>query len=167
MAKKQKASQKTAYARKRETRKLAYLREIQIRYKKKRVKAGSPVGKKIVGAGQVVELFSDLQNEAKEKLITVSLDAKLKILCFEIVAIGSVSTVYARPAEAVRGAIPVNAYGVIIVHNHPSGDPKPSIGDKAFTRRLLRSTDDLGIEFHDHIIIGNGSYYSFAERGLL
>lgn len=145
----------------------AYLREIEIRYKKRRVRAGSPVGKKIAGAQQVYELFSDLQNEAKEKLIVICLDVKLKILCFEVVAIGSLSTIYVRPIETLRAAIPLNPYGITIVHNHPSGEAQPSPGDKAFTKKLMRSTDDLGLAFHDHVIIGDGTYYSFAESGLM
>ncbi len=152
---------------KKKVQKPTYLREIQIRYKKKRVKSDSPVGKKITDARLVFELFSDLQNEAKEKLITISLDVKLKIICFEVVAIGSVNAIYARPVEAIRASIPLNPYGIIMVHNHPSGDPEPSSGDKNFTSKLLLNTKSLGIEFHDHIIIGDGKYFSFAEHGLI
>ncbi len=82
MLKNPKASRKKASGNKKKADKPAYLREIQIRYKKKRVKTGSPVGKRITAAQQVYELFSDLQNESKEKLIAISLDAKLKIICF-------------------------------------------------------------------------------------
>lgn len=145
----------------------AYLREIQIKYKKKRVKAGSPVGKRITGAQQVYELFSDLQNEGKEKLIAISLDIRLKIICFEVVAIGSVCTVYTRPFEVLRGAIPMNAYGLIVVHNHPSGETKPGLEDKRFTRELKKLTDTGGIALHDHVIIGDGDYFSFSEAGLM
>lgn len=167
MPKNPKASRKKASGKKKKASKPAYLREIQIRYKKKRVKAGSPVGKSIAGAKQVYELFSDLQNEAKEKLIAISLDAKLKIICFEVVAIGSVCTVYARPFEVLRGAIPMNAYGLILVHNHPSGDTTPGLEDKRFTKDLKKLTESGGIELHDHVIIGDGDYYSFAEAGLM
>ena len=66
-----------------------YIREIDIKYKKKRIKNNSPINEQACSPNQIIELFSDLQNEAKEKLITISLDANLKILCFEIVAIGS------------------------------------------------------------------------------
>lgn len=145
----------------------AYLREIQIKYKKKRVKAGSHLGQKITGARQVYELFSDLQNETKEKLILICLDVKLKILCFEVVAMGSIRSVYVRPFEVVRSAILVNAYGIIVVHNHPSGDTTPGLEDKQFTKELKKLTDTGGAVLHDHIIIGDGDYYSFAERGLL
>lgn len=144
-----------------------YLREIELRYKKRRVKADAPVDEPLTDPQTVYELFSDLQNEAKEKLITVSVDAKLKVLCFEVVAIGAVDSVYARPIEALRGAIPLNPSGIIIVHNHPSGDPTPSRSDEKFTADLLINTISLGLEFHDHIIIGDNGYFSFAKQGLL
>lgn len=160
------ATNKTA-GKKKKSAKPAYLREIQIKYKKKRVKDGSPVGKKIAGARQVYELFSDLQNEAKEKLIVICLDVKLKILCFEVVAIGSVHSIYTRPFETLRAAIPMNAYGLILVHNHPAGDVKPGPLDKEFTRELKDLTRRGGIALHDHVIIGDGEYYSFAEAGLM
>jgi DNA repair protein RadC len=144
-----------------------YIREIEIRYKKKKLKSQTPVGEPLTDPKIVVELFSDLQNEAKEKLITVSLDSKLKILCFEVVAIGSVVSIYTRPVEAIRGAIPLNPYGIIVVHNHPSGDPAPSEDDKKFTLNLLINTESLGLKFCDHIIIGHESYYSFKETGLM
>lgn len=144
-----------------------YLREVIIRYKNKKMEGAHPIGESIKGAKQAVELFSDLQNEAKEKLIAISLDAKLKIICFEVVSIGSVQAVYARPGEILRAPIMVNAFGLILIHNHPSGDPAPSSDDKAFTRQLKIVTDAAGIQFHDHIIIGEESYFSFAEKSLM
>ena len=167
MPKKVKASRKKVAGKKKKAVKPAYLREIQIRYKKKRVKAGSPIGKRIAGAKQVFELFSDLQNDGKEKLVTISLDVRLKVICFEVVAIGSLCAVYARPVEMLRAAIPLNPYGIIVVHNHPSGEAEPSSEDKEFTKKLKRSTEDLGLVFHDHVIIGDGDYYSFVEAGLM
>lgn len=144
-----------------------YIREIELRYKKRRVKSDAPLHEPLTDPKKVYELFSDLQNEAKEKLITISLDTKLKMLCFEVVAIGAVDSVYAHPAEVLRASIPLNAKGIILVHNHPSGDTDPSQGDRNFTYQLLFHTLSLGIEFHDHIIIGNQAYFSFAERGLM
>ncbi|MBW3568369.1 MAG: DNA repair protein RadC [Proteobacteria bacterium] len=144
-----------------------YIREIELRYKKRRVKSEAPVHEPLTDAKKVYELFSDLQNEAKEKLITISLDTKLKMLCFEVIAVGSVNAIYARPFEALRASIPLNPYGVIMVHNHPSGDPTPSEGDKIFTSNLLLYTIAGGIEFHDHIIIGHEKYFSFAKEGLM
>ena len=148
--------------------KYKYIREIDIKYKKKRIKNNSPINEQACSPKQIVNLFNDLQNEAKEKLITISLDASLKILCFEVVAIGSAYSISLRPVEAIRAAIPLNPYGIILVHNHPTGDPKPSPEDEKFTARLLIATKALGIFLHDHIIIGNeGKYYSFNESGLM
>lgn len=144
-----------------------YIREIELRYKKHRVKSDAPVNEPLTDPQMVYELFSDLQDEAKEKFITISLDVKLKILCFEVIAIGAVNSVYARPIEALRAAIPLNPYGLIIVHNHPSGDPTPSNGDEKFTSDLLINTTSLGLEFYDHIIIGHNNYFSFTERGVM
>lgn len=144
-----------------------YLREVSVKYRKRRVKSDAPVDEALNEPEKVVELFRDMQDETKEKLIAVSLDAKLKIINFEVVGVGIVSGVFARPAEALRAAIMVNAYGVILVHNHPSGDPTPSDEDKAFTKQIGRSCDDLGIKLHDHIIIGSDSFFSFDDEGLI
>ncbi len=144
-----------------------YIREIELRYKKRRVKSEAPVHEPLTDPKKVYDLFSDLQNEAKEKLITISLDTKLKMLCFEVVAVGSIDTVHSRPFEAIRTSIATNAHGIIMVHNHPSGDPTPSESDRAFTHDLMELLVIGGSSFHDHIIIGGGQYFSFAERGLL
>lgn len=146
---------------------LTYIREIELRYKKRRVDSDVAVNEPLTDPRMVYELFSDLQNEAKEKLITISLDAKLKPICFEVVAIGSVNSIYARPIEVLRAAIPLNPYGIVVVHNHPSGDPAPSEGDEDFTSNLLINTTSLGLEFYDHIIIGDNNYFSFAEHGVM
>jgi len=148
-------------------RKSAYLREVQIRFRKKRIKDGSPVEKPIGDSRQIYELFQDLQNETKEKLITISLDIKLKIICFEVVAIGSLTSIYTRPFEAIRAALPLNPYGIILVHNHPSGDPSPNKVDKNFTKKLMTLTKAGGLYFLDHIIIGDEDYFSFADKELI
>lgn len=149
------------------SKKYIYLREIEIKYKIKKVNRKKESGKKVNGPDIVYELFSDLQNETKEKLIVINLDAKSKIICFEVVAIGSLEAIHARPMEVFRTSVMVNAHAVVVVHNHPSGDPKPSGDDWAFTVRLKYLADNMGLVFHDHIVIGFGKYYSFAEHGLL
>ncbi len=157
-------SQKLA---KKKKEKPVFLKEVQIKFKKKRVKNGAPVNEPISHSQQVYELFKDLENETKEKLICISLDIKAKILCFEVVAIGSINSVYARPVEVIRTSIPWNPYGFVIVHNHPSGDPSPSKSDKEFTSKLQKAIETLGCELYDHIIIGDDTYFSFSDAGLL
>lgn len=149
------------------TTKPVFLKEVEIKFRKKRVKGDSVVGHPVSGSRQVYELFKDLENEAKEKLICVSLDSNLKIVCFEVVAIGSPAGVFARPIEVIRTAIPWNPRGFIVVHNHPSGDPAPSQRDKDFTVRLRAAVETLGCELFDHVIVGEDGYFSFADAGLL
>jgi DNA repair protein RadC len=140
------------------------LREIEVRYKTTEVD-DAKVNKRITGAKTVVDLFADLQNETKEKFIVVNLDTRGKIICFEVVAIGSVNAIYLRPMEVFRTSIIVNAASVVLVHNHPSGEPDPSAQDILFTEKCQRVADDLGLKLHDHVIIGYKSWYSFAEKG--
>jgi len=144
-----------------------FLREIEVKFKKKRVKDGSPVGEKIVDPEQVYELFKDLQNEQKEKMITLHLDTKNTIICFEIVGLGSLNALYVRPMEVFRSSFSLNAHAAIVIHNHPSGDPTPSEVDKQLTEKLCNMSKDMGLAFHDHIIIGDGKYFSFADEGLI
>ncbi|MFQ5632592.1 MAG: JAB domain-containing protein, partial [bacterium] len=145
--------------------KFTYLREIELKYKIKKVES-NVIGNVATDPETVVNLFSDLQNETKEKLIAINLDSRNKILCFEVVAIGSVGAIHLRPMEVFRTSILVNAHGIIIIHNHPSGDPKPSQDDIEFTEKLKRISKDLGLFFFDHIIVGIDSYYSFAQDEL-
>lgn len=145
-----------------------YIREIELRFKKRRVKDSEMAGVPLVSAQRIAELFRDLQNEAKEKLIAIALDTQLKVLCFEVISIGSLNAVYARPGESIRSTILVNARCFVMVHNHPSGDPTPSSPDEDFTYELVSAGHSTGMPLEDHIIIGQGdSYYSFAEEGLI
>ena len=149
------------------SRRPTYLREVEIKFKKKRVGSKSPAGKAMTNPSLVVELFRDLQNEGKEKLIAISLNAKMKIIAFEVVSIGSPKAIYTQPGDCTRTPIMVAATGIIVVHNHPSGDPEPSEEDKEFTRQLMLACGALGLPLHDHIIIGDEDYFSFANAGLI
>jgi len=144
---------------------ITYLREIEIKFKKRKM---VKVGDIASAPAQVYELFKDLENETKEKLLTLFLDSKNKILCFEVVATGSVNSIVLRPVEALKTGLPLNATAVIVVHNHPSGDPTPSEADKRMTKELFRISKILSLDFYDHIIIGSdGQYFSFSEENLL
>ena len=149
------------------TNKPVYLREASIKFRKKRVKNDAPANETMADPNTVYELFRDLEDEMREKFLVLALDSQLKLLCFEVVAMGSVDAVYGKPAEALRIPIAMGASGVILVHNHPSGDPTPSEPDHTFTRRIKGYCDDLGMPIHDHIIIGTEGFYSFNEQGLL
>ncbi len=154
-------------AKKKTSKNPTYLREIEVKFKKKRVATDAPTGELLTDPKIVAELFHDLQNEGKEKIIAISLDIKLKIIAFEVVSIGSPNSVYAQPGEITRTPVMVAASAMIVVHNHPSGDPKPSPEDKEFTLQLTMACESLGIPLHDHVIIGEDDFYSFANDGLI
>ncbi|MCL7680357.1 hypothetical protein M8369_41170, partial [Klebsiella pneumoniae] len=78
---------------------------------------------------------------------------------------GTLSHVEVHPREIVREAVRLNAAGIILAHNHPSGRAEPSRADKMVTERIVKSCQLVDIRVLDHLVIGRGEYVSFAERG--
>lgn len=115
-------------------------------------------------ASQVYDTFSFLRHETKEHFIALHLDGKNRIVCCDMVSTGSLSQSIVHPRELFKTALLSSAAAVILMHNHPTGDPTPSTEDLTITRRLQEAGDMIGIRVLDHIVIGD-SYYSFAERG--
>ena len=107
------------------------------------------------------------RDRRKEHFIILLLDGKNRIIREEQVSEGSLNQSIVHPREVFKPAVKESAAAVILVHNHPSGDPTPSREDREITRRLKEGGDLLGIRVLDHIIIGDGSYLSFVEQGLL
>ena len=105
-----------------------------------------------------------LKDADREYLLVISVDSKGRPLAIEIVSIGTVNATLAEPREIFKHAILANAVGIILVHNHPSGDCIPSEEDEEMTRRINESGKLLGILVRDHVIIGDG-YFSFHEEG--
>lgn len=116
---------------------------------------------------QIYELFGGLRHETKEHFIAIHLDGKNRIVCFDRVSVGSLNQSIVHPREVFKGAILSSAAALILVHNHPTGDPTPSAEDRAITKRLAEVGDLVGIRVLDHVIVGDGEYLSFVERGLL
>ncbi len=107
------------------------------------------------------------RDRLKEYFLILLLDGKNRIIREEQVSEGSLNQSIVHPREVFKPAVRESAAAVILVHNHPSGDPTPSREDREITRRLKEGGDLLGIRVLDHIIIGDGSYLSFVEQGLL
>jgi len=103
----------------------------------------------------------------KEIFKLLILDSKNKILKEKDISIGSLDQTIVHPREIFYEAIRYMAKSVILVHNHPSGDPTPSKNDIKTTERLIKGGELLGIKVLDHIIIGNGVTYSFKNSGLI
>ncbi len=108
----------------------------------------------------------------RESLRAILLDTRYHLLRVEEIAVGSMNESIAHPREIFRPAIIYSAFAVIVVHNHPSGDPSPSEADHRLTRRLAEAAQLLQINLLDHIIIGaphekRAPYFSFKEAGVL
>lgn len=115
---------------------------------------------------QVADTFSFLKHETKEFFFSIHLDGKNRINCVDEVSVGSLNQSIVHPRELFKTALLSSAAAIILVHNHPSGDPTPSREDIEITRRMKEAGEILGIKLLDHIVIGS-SYLSFVERGLL
>ncbi len=108
-----------------------------------------------------------LRYEQREHFALLLLDTKNQVMAFPDVSIGSLNASIVHPREVFRCAISYAASSIILVHNHPSGDPSPSKEDLNVTKRLLKAGEILDIEILDHIIIGDNKYTSLKEQGML
>jgi DNA repair protein RadC len=113
---------------------------------------------------RVGPLLRDLQQEEFHALL---LNTQHRVIRDVLVTRGILDASLIHPREVFRAAIVESAAGIILVHNHPSGDPDPSPEDRTVTRQLLSAAEAVGIPVLDHIIVGQGRFVSFAERGIL
>lgn len=118
-----------------------------------------------------IEIFEHFHEQLrylrKERFLSVLIDAKNRVIREELVSEGILTASLVHPREVFAPAIRESAAGIVLVHNHPSGDPEPSSEDLEVTHRLRAVGELVGIRVCDHVIIGDGSYVSFLERGLL
>lgn len=109
--------------------------------------------------------MQDMMHFEVEKVLLVMLDNKCKLICDMIVSQGTVNSSVISPREIIIEALKHRAVFIVIIHNHPSGDPTPSNDDYNFTDRLKRAAEIVDIPLLDHIIIGNNQYISLKETG--
>ncbi|MBU4541142.1 MAG: DNA repair protein RadC [Firmicutes bacterium] len=123
---------------------------------------------KVTTPQDVVTLLVDQMVYLKQECFKIILlDTKNKVINIEEVSRGTLNASLVHPREVFVKAIKQYAASIIMVHNHPSGDPEPSGEDKRITRRLVDAGELIGISVLDHIIIGQGSYLSFKQEKLL
>lgn len=108
-----------------------------------------------------------LQNASTEQLRVLFLDKKNRLLADEFQAQGTVDHAPVYPREIVKRAIALDASAIILVHNHPSGDPTPSHADIEMTRQLVDIGQPLSIVVHDHLVVGRDKVASFRQLGLM
>jgi DNA repair protein RadC len=139
----------------------------------KRLARGDGVAPLLDTPARVFEVFGpEMVSLRQESLRVLLLDAKLRLVRAEEIARGSVNECLAHPREIFRHAVVHSAYAVVVLHNHPSGDPSPSAADHRVTKNLLEAARLLQINLLDHIILGSPDggrtpYFSFREAGLV
>ena len=110
-----------------------------------------------------VENVLEISTSTQEKFLVLTLSTKNEITGISVVTTGTVNASLVHAREVFQRAILNNATSVVLAHNHPSGDPKPSKEDNAMTKKLAAVGSILGIKVMDHIIIGDGEYFSYRE----
>lgn len=143
------------------------------------VKAGLELGKRSISAdptartvinspSDVADLvMEEMRNLDREHFRIMHLSTRNNVLGISAVSVGSLNSSIVHPRECFKEAIKRNANSIILLHNHPSGDPSPSREDLDITRRLTEGGKILGIEVLDHVIIGEKRYVSLKEQGII
>lgn len=121
--------------------------------------------KRISGVDDILAIVQDMKLLDREQLRCIYLNARHNVVGWEIISQGTLTASLAHPREIFKGAILASAAGVIICHNHPSGDPSPSEEDVRLTRRIAQAGQILGIELLDHVVIAEQGSFSFKTSG--
>jgi DNA repair protein RadC len=127
------------------------------------------IGKPVLGSWRQLLDYchAAMAREMREQFRVLYLDRKNTLIADEVQATGTVDHTPVYPREVVKRALDLGASALILVHNHPSGDPTPSAGDIEMTAEIRDAAVRLGIALHDHVIIGRKGHVSFKSRGLL
>ena len=143
------------------------------------VKAAMELGKRLSATSEDVKpvirspedvaklLMADLRYETRERLYTLILDSRNQVRHRRLVSTGTLTESLVHSREVFREAIRYSAASIILVHNHPSGDPDPSPADVATTKRLMEGAKLLGVALLDHVIIGDGKWASLKQLNLM
>jgi DNA repair protein RadC len=146
----------------------ARLRELTLRYSVRRDHDGQPLtlGPCLCTPCDAAALLTSiLQDEPAEVFGMLCLTTKNRVIAYHEVSRGQLDASIVHPREVFKVAILANAASIILAHNHPSGDPTPSIDDIQLTRRLVNAGELLGIAVCDHIVIGDGVHVSLRDVG--
>jgi len=109
----------------------------------------------------------EMNTLSQENCYCFCLDIKNNVKSIELISRGSLNTSIVHPREVLKAAVLTNAASIILVHNHPSGDPDPSLDDIQITDRIKQACKIMGINILDHIIVGQNQYFSFKQKDML
>ena len=121
----------------------------------------------IVTPKDVVAQLTDLRHNKKEHFIALYLNARNQLVHKEMISMGTLNANLVHPREVFKPALKHSAASIMVAHNHPSGDPKPSEDDLEITKRLAEAGKIMGVELLDHVIITANSYFSLKEKNLI
>lgn len=141
------------------------VREVAIRYRGPGLKADA----QITAPRHAVALArKSVHDDSKEHFLAFYLDGRHRPIARSTVSVGTATASLVHPREVFQPAVGLGAVALLILHNHPSGDPSPSAEDRTVTKRLREAGELLGIRLLDHIIwTASGDYYAFSEHGEL
>ena len=139
------------------------IREVSVRYRTTNIPLME--GNRFQNSKQVFDAFKEMALEPVEVFRVLLLDCKNRLLFYEDVSRGSLNASLVHPREVFWSAIFHRAAAIVCIHNHPSGDPEPSLEDRNITARLRDAGQLLGIRLLEHIVIGGDCFYSFADHG--
>jgi len=123
---------------------------------------------KITSPEDVAEIFIPLlRDEVKEKFIVICLNSANKIIKHEVISVGTLNSSLIHPREVFKFAIDNNSANVILLHNHPSGNPEPSNEDIQITKKLVDAGKIMDIQIFDHIIVAGNEFTSFVQKRLI
>jgi DNA repair protein RadC len=112
-------------------------------------------------------MMADLRYETKEHLYALILDARNRVCHRRLISTGTLTESLVHPREVYKEALRFSAVSIVLVHNHPSGDPSPSPQDVATTKRLVEAGKLMGVDLLDHVVIGDGRWASLKELRLM
>ena len=122
----------------------------------------------VLSPNDVYELITEyLQETDREHFIVLFLDSESKVIGINTVSIGTLTESLVHAREVFKGAMLANAASLICAHNHPSGTALASEADMSVTRKLVEAGRLLGIPVHDHVVIGEDTFFSFRQQGLM
>jgi DNA repair protein RadC len=140
---------------------MAYAFEMKI----KAMQVREATGPAIKVSTDIAAAFADIANLDREAFYVVTLNQKHKVIDRHLISLGTLTASLVHPREVFKPCIMDNAAAIILVHNHPSGDPTPSKEDREITARLHEGAKMLGFVLMDHIIIGRPGHHSFQDEG--
>ena len=123
---------------------------------------------KVNSPADIARFFSpEFRGLKKEVFKTILLDSGNKVIKIVTISLGTLNASLVHPREVFKAAVDHMAAGIILLHNHPSGESTPSKEDRRITVQLMKASEVMGIPILDHIILAKNRYFSFAEKGLL